>query len=48
MSVKLRKADTGVGTTRGVLRMSGLTPAGKTCDDIDSDASHESDVDVSF
>jgi hypothetical protein len=36
---RLRKADTSVGVSHGVFRASGLTPAGKTFDDVDSDVS---------
>ena len=46
-SQRLRKADTGVGVTRGVLQLSGLATSGKMFDDIDSDVSHESDIEVS-
>ncbi|KAG2744885.1 hypothetical protein P692DRAFT_20877455 [Suillus brevipes Sb2] len=38
-SHRLRKADTSVGVLRGVFRASGLTPAGKILDDVDSDVS---------
>ncbi|KAG2156446.1 uncharacterized protein EDB93DRAFT_1247155 [Suillus bovinus] len=38
-SHRLRKADTSVGVSRGVFRASGLTPAGKIFDDVDSDVS---------
>jgi hypothetical protein len=44
---RLHKADVGLGVARGVLHSSGLTPAGKTFESMDSDASsalHGSDA----